>query len=441
MMGKIALTLILGLFFVWSLPGVPALRHLLLFFSLLLLAWLTPWRSLVAVWRANRWPLALLGIFTVWLLVQAVFISHETLWALKELKSQWLKALLALALGILLARASRADQLARGPVITTALMGVLIVQTVIAVGESVAYWFAHGELLRGMVPLTGGKLEMSFILNILLAALTVDLLFRACYRRRFLQLPPVAVVGAVMLGLASMYLADTRNGAIGVLFLAVSAGIVYGLDTYRQKGARRALLGGALALTLVIGLATISYRSESRWQVFAESAGLGWNIDSQRAWLDSERYPYPQLQNGAPVDASAYVRIAFIHAGLRLIREYPWGVGYGRNAFSHALRETEEARVGHAHSGWIDIGIGGGIPAVVLWLLFMGSLIGIGGMRYFRHQNPYGLWLFLLASGYMGRMLLDSVNRDHMLQMFPFLVGYLLVMSMRDDQVRSGPNG
>ena len=131
-------------------------------------------------------------------------------------------------------------------------------------------------------------------------------------------------------------------------------------------------------------------------------------------------------------------RVAFIHAGLRMIREFPLGVGYGRNAFSHALHASGvKAQVGHAHSGWIDLGIGGGIPAVVLWLLFMGSLIVTGGARYFRDQNPHGLWLLFLATGFVGRMVIDSVNRDHMLQMFLFLVGYLLIMSMRDDQLRA----
>ena len=143
------------------------------------------------------------------------------------------------------------------------------------------------------------------------------------------------------------------------------------------------------------------------------------------------------MNNGVAVDASAYTRVAFIHAGLRLIGERPLGVGYGRNAFVHALRENgSDAQVGHAHSGWIDLGIGAGIPAVMLWLLFMGSLMVTGGVRYFRDQNPHGLWLLFLASGYLGRMVLDSVNRDHMLQMFLFLAGYLLVMSTRDDQWR-----
>jgi hypothetical protein len=442
MIGKIALAMILALLFVWSLPDTEALRHLLLFSSLLLLAWLTPWQGLGAIWQANRWPLVLLGMFTAWLLVQAIFVADDTWWSLQELKGQWLKALLAIAVGMLLARAAQAGKVVHRTGITAAMTVVLFLQALIAVGESIAYWFSHGELLRGLVPLTGGKLEMSFILNIMLAALTVDLLFRTCHRRRFLQLPLVAVVLAVMLGLMGLYLAEARNGAIGTVFLAISAGLLYCLDAYRQKGMRGALPGVALALAVVMGLAAISYQSDSRWLVFAESAKMGWSIDSQRAWMDLDHSPLPVMKSGAVVDGSAYTRVAFIHAGLRLIGEYPWGVGYGRNAFSHALREAgENAHVGHAHSGWIDLGLGGGIPAMALWLLFLGSLIGLGGGRYFHRQNPHGLWLFFLASGYMGRMLLDSVNRDHMVQMFLFLAGYLLVMSMQDGPARSQSNG
>ncbi|MES2236943.1 MAG: O-antigen ligase family protein [Pseudomonadota bacterium] len=431
------LALILGLLFTWSLPNVPALRYWLLFLSLLGVAKLTSWQSLPPVWRANRRVLGLLAAFTLWLVWQAVFISHQTLWALKELNSQWLNALLALGLGVLLACSSREKTLLSGATITTALIGVWVLQAVIAVGQSVTHWWLHGELLRGLVPLTGGKLEMSFILNMLLAALTVDLLFRACHARRFLQLPWKAVIGAAAISLTSLYLAGARNGAIGLLFLAVSASLLYSIHRVRHQGVRRGVLSGAMLLALVMSLAVISYQADKRWPAFMESTALGWDIDGQSAWRDIDHALLPVMKSGVAVDASAYTRVAFIHAGLRLIGELPLGVGYGRNAFVHALRETgSDAQVGHAHSGWIDLGIGAGIPAVVLWLLFMGSLMVTGGVRYFRDQNPHGLWLLFLASGYLGRMVIDSVNRDHMLQMFLFLAGYLLVMSIRDDQWR-----
>ena len=437
MIKKITLALVLGLLFTWSLPGVPALRYWLLFLSLLGVAKLSSWQSLVPVWRANRWALSLLAVFTLWLVGQAVFISHQTLWALSELSGQWLNALLALSLGVLLACAARDKTRLSGAVITTALIGVWILQAAIAVGQSVTHWWLHGELLRGLVPLTGGKLEMSFILNMLLAARTVDLLFRACHARRCLQLPWQAIIGAVAISLTSLYLAGARNGAIGLLFLAVSASLLYGIHRIRHQSVRRGVLSGAMLLALVTSLAVISYQADERWPAFMESTALGWDIDGQSAWKDIDHARLPVMKNGVAVDASAYTRVAFIHAGLRLIGERPLGVGYGRNAFVHALRESgSDAQVEHAHSGWIDLGIGAGIPAVMLWLLFMGSLMVTGGVRYFRDQNPHGLWLLFLASGYLGRMVIDSVNRDHMLQMFLFLAGYLLVMSTRDDQWR-----
>jgi len=435
MIKKITLALVLGLLFTWSLPGVPALRYWLLFFSLIGVARVTSWQHLLPVWHAHRWVFGFLAVFTLWLVCQAIFISHETEWALNELTGQWLNALLALGLGVLLASASREKKLWSGAMITTALIGVWVLQAMIAVGQSVTHWWLHGELLRGLVPLTGGKLEMSFILNMLLAALTVDLLFRACHARRFLQLPWGLVIGMVAISLTSLYLAGARNGAIGLLFLAVSGSLLYSIHRARHQGVRRAVLGGAMLLALVMSLAIISYQADKRWPAFMESAALGWDIDGQRAWMDIDPAPLPVMKSGVVVDASAYTRVAFIHAGLRLIRELPLGVGYGRNAFAHALQETGvDAHVGHAHSGWIDLGIGGGLPAVVLWLLFMSSLMVTGGVRYFRDQNPHGLWLLFLATGFIGRMLVDSVNRDHMLQMFLFLVGYLLIISMRDDQ-------
>jgi hypothetical protein len=319
MIKKMTLALVLGLLFTWSLPDVPALRYWLLFLSLLGVARLSSWQSLPPVWRANRWVFGLLAAFTLWLVWQAVFISHQTLWALKELKGQWLNALLALGLGVLLACASREKKLWSGAIITTTLIGVWVLQAMIAVGQSVAHWWLHGELLRGLVPLTGGKLEMSFILNMLLAALTVDLLFRACHARRFLQLPWKVVIGAAAISLTSLYLAGARNGVIGLLFLAVSASLLYSIHRIRQQGVRRGMLGGAMLLALVMSLAVISYQADNRWPAFMESTALVWDIDGQRAWMDIDHAPLPVMKSGVAVDASAYTRVAFIHAGLRLI--------------------------------------------------------------------------------------------------------------------------
>ena len=120
-------------------------------------------------------------------------------------------------LGLLLATRADATRL------VTAITLVFAAQAAIAVGQSLLHWYFHREIFTGLVPLTGGKLEMSFLLNILLAVLTVDLFCRATGRAALLRLPLVAVVAILLLALTSSLLAGARNGVIGIAFLSLSA--------------------------------------------------------------------------------------------------------------------------------------------------------------------------------------------------------------------------
>lgn len=423
-MSKFAFVLSLALLFVWSLPGTIALRWLLLS-ALVVLAVTLSHHDLRRIGRSASLPLALITITTLWLLGQAVWLAVEPAWSLGELRGQWMPALLALLLGLMLAERIDARRLA------TPIALVFAAQAAIAVGYSFWHWFVHDELLTQQVPLTGGKLEMSFVLNLLLAFVTVDLFCRASRRTPILRLPLAAVAAILLLALTGSLLAGARNGIIGILFLAFSSVSLFVFDQYRRLGPLRTLAASAAIIATLTAFALISYRTDPRWQTFAETVPIAWDIDRHTAWLDAS-HPLPKLGSGLNIDSSAYIRIAFIHGGLRLIAKLPLGYGYGRNAFAHALRQQyPDARLGHAHSGWIDLGVGGGVPALLLWAAFLGSLIWRGWRAFFDDGNPHGLVLFFIATGYAGRMALDSVNKDHMLQMFLFLVGILLVATSR----------
>jgi O-Antigen ligase len=443
---RLAFGLCLALLFVWSLPGTIALRLVLLAGALALLARRLAAADFRAGIRSAALPLGLLAALTLWLLLQAEFISNETHWTLGELRGQWLPALLALVLGLLLATRADATRL------VTAVTLVFAAQAAIAVGQSLLHWHFHREIFTGLVPLTGGKLEMSFVLNILLAILTVDLFCRATGRAALLRLPLAAVVAILLLALTSSLLAGARNGVIGIAFLSLSALSLLIFDQRHRLGPLRTF---AAASAIILGIATLgaaSYRTDPRWQSFVETVPIAWNIDQYDSWFDGDMWGRPvlgecrHLEHGdwrchragcrrilpecRYVEPSAYLRIAFIRAGLRLIGEHPLGYGYGRNAFAHALRlNYPKAQLGHAHSGWIDLGLGGGVPALALWAALIGSLMWRGWRSFFDAANPGGLLLFFLATGYAGRMALDSVNKDHMLQMFMFLAGLLLVLT------------
>ena len=421
-MNALAFALALALLFVWSLPGTIALRWLLLLGALAVLALGCTRQDWRRIGRAAALPGLLVAGLALWLLGQATWLAVEPAWSLDELRGQWLPALLALLLGLLLA--------ARVAWPATAIVLVFAAQAAIAVGHSIWHWFVHGQLLTQLVPLTGGKLEMSFVLNLLLAFVTVDLFCRISGRSPLLRLPPAAVAGILALALAGSLLAGARNGVIGILFLSFSAVSLFVFDQRRRLGPLRTLAAAAAIVASLAAFTTVSYRADPRWQTFAATAPIAWDIDRHQTWLDASLHPWPKLNSGRDVEYSAYTRIAFIHGGLRLIAEHPLGYGYGRNAFAHALRQRyPEARLGHAHSGWIDLGVGGGVPALLLWGGLLAGLMWRGWRAFFRHGNGHGLALFFLATGFAGRMVLDSVNKDHMLQMFLFLAGLLLVLA------------
>jgi hypothetical protein len=452
MIDRIGLGTCFVLLFVWSLPGTVTLRYLLLFASLVFLArHISPgWRR-VGGWR--NLPLALLAISTLWLAAQAVLVSSETAWALRELRGQWLSGLLALILG--LALASYTESAIAGPKANAAnntspaaewlLTAVVVVfgsQALIAVGYSVWYWFVHGSLLRASVPLTGGRLEMSFLLNLLLAFISTDLFCRATHRQPPLRLSLWAIYGIGSIALFCSYLAGARNGFIGIGFLGLVAMLLYVFDWRHRLGVARSLAASTVVLATVavitlVGVFNLSnYRGHSRWETVVETATMAWDIDNHRYWRGVGG-ALPRLGDGREIEESTYSRVAWFHVGLRLIKEHPFGIGYGRNAFAHALLRTETVRIGHAHSGWIDLGVGGGWPTLVLWASFLAALTWRGWKQFFDAGCASGLALVFVATGFAVRMLVDSVNKDHMLQIFLFLVGILLVLTSRSFEAKS----
>ena len=419
---------ILSLLFVWSVPGTIALRYGLLLVALtmgvssaLRIPNGVPYRNL------PRAPFVALALFVAWLLVQALFISYETRWALSELRGQLLTSLVAGTIGILSVRVDKNASGDAGSFLWSGVVLVIALQSAIAIGQSLWHWVEHGSLLRHIVPLTTTKLELSFIVNIMLAVLAVDLFFRATGQQRFLRLPLSGTLACLALGAGANYVSGARNGLIGMVLLALTTTALFLFNARAQLGWRKVL---GFAAALVIGMTvfgTASYKADSRWQVFAETARIAVDIDRHQAWYNPADYPLPLLANGQPVDVSAYQRIAWLSSGVRVAAAVPWGVGYGRNAYRRALeRMGYEVKLGHAHSGFVDLLAGGGMPAVILWLVFVGTLFATGWRAFIRASCPAGLLLALLVAGFVGRMVIESVNRDHMLQMFFFLNGVLL---------------
>ncbi len=449
------LVLLALLFLVWPMAHTISLRDLLLVLTLLIFGYLV-WRSRPAMpWRESAWPFGLYAALTLWIVSVALFISEETAWSLGEIRGQWLKGLFAMLAGGLTGLA-----LARTPggtpraiaVVFGALLAHTLYMDAVALKGVVEAWldpenrlaplvrhigippdspeYGYLTLLRHEwkdVMLTDGPDKNNLLSNLLLYLLLVEFFVRRVHRQRVLPFSGAFLLLALAAVLLSLYIERARNGfAELIVVLLLLGGLL--LHAYRERINRRTLgFGVAILLILPLAIGYISYKTDPRWQSLWQTVPIALDTQTHKAWMDQNKYPMPFLPSGEQVSGSNYLRLARAKVSLEFLREHPWGMGFGRNIFGHAVKRKYGENPSHSHSGLIDMALGAGIPGVLLWAGFLASIGYVAARGYKRAHSYAALLLALVVTGYSVRMVLDSIVRDHMLQMFLFLAAFLAV--------------
>lgn len=406
-----------------------ALRYAIL--ALMLLLAFFGQASCASAIRAARSNVLALAAFLAYALLHTCALSGWRPISLHELYSQLLMGGLWFLAGLWLFQRQRWLSIADL---------VILAGTVLAAAE-----FGHSAYLylsTGQWPFmetytTATKLEFSFFMNFVLGFIAAAFCFGSGPNdKRITRLPRWALGLIALLILFVSLKAGARNGMIGLVYLMLSIFFVFMVFEGFRFAWYKVLCIGLLVLSAAVAIGVYTIRNDPRNHAFVESVEAGWNYSATKAWLRME--PYPKMSTGEIVDASAYERVSWIHSGLDLIKARPLGYGFSRDAFSLALTQTGHPnKVGHSHSGFIDLGLGLGIPGILLWLIFCGQLIRVGFQAFSHRREVLGLVLMLVTCGFIGRMLLESINKDHMLHIFLFTVAALLA----EIQQRKGATG
>ena len=418
-----------ALFAVWPIQRTISLRDLLLVLSIGMFTYLAVRARPSRWWFHIEWPVGLYLISDFMDDVVAVFISEETAWSLDEIQGQWLKGMLALLTGGLVAFAVRQNPTAQRTAVTIVL-AVLLLHIVYVDYLGLKMLLETGQIIRGYASgLTQGTDASNYLSNMLLVLLLAETFIRFTYRQRYLPLPNAALFVVVLLTLFSVYAESVRNGIVEIVFMLLVFAMLFVLENRQRTGKTMIVFIVSLVLVVPGVLSYLSYKTDPRWATFFETVPLAFDTDANRQWINLSRKDELKLSGDEPVDWSNYMRLARMKAGVDLTLENPWGVGFGRNAFGHAVMKKYGESSSHSHSGLIDLAVGTGIPGTLLWLGFLASLATLA-WRSFRRTRDYGaLALLLLVTGYSTRMVLDSIIRDHMLQMFLFLAAFLAVIA------------
>jgi hypothetical protein len=427
----LAVATLAALFFVWPVTHTTGIRNALLVLCLLQFGVLVFRKDGPRLLSGLAIPVRIYLALIVWLLVVALFISDHTVWSLKEIHEDWLKVTLALVLGLLVGVASSDSLRTSRYLVAGAIIAALELHVIYIDITGILQWARIGQM---PARLAGFSEHVGYSNNVVLMLLTLllaEAYSRLNRRRGALAVPNWVFATILGAGIVALVFAWARNGIVE-LSCVLGVLIVLYWREHRSSPTSRRRLGVAMLFGAGALLAAVwGFIEDPRTSMLFQDIPIALDTATHKAWLDQSKYPLPKHADGTDVSHSNYMRIAWAKEGIILVLEKPLGVGYGRDAFGRALRTKGGGDMnGSSHSGWLDLAIGAGIPGVLLWCMFLASVAHIGLRRYRSDGSVYGLALLLVTVGFSIRMLVDSVNYDHVFQQFMFVTGLLTMWSL-----------
>jgi hypothetical protein len=313
------------------------------------------------------------------------------------------------------------------------LFWALIAQTIAQL--LAASWFLvfEGALPDFFGGLFDHKANITYVTTIALCLLVADVI-GGRQKKPFLGLAAITQIAVFAILTMTTYVSGARNGILIFLLIAALGAMFYVVKVPQLS--KRTLWIWVLVVCLSLSLAVWAMlKVDVRWARFVATVPVAWDVESDHAWLDILSKGLPIAEDGQPVEATAYERIAWARVAQRLLLEYPLGVGVSKSAFKELVeKEYGKTRAAHSHNGYLDFALSAGIPGVALWLLFLALLLWASIVSCLKDDAGGGVALLLLVIGFSARSFLDSTLRDHILEQFMFFAGLLLVVSADGDR-------
>jgi len=422
---------ILGIFsflvFILSVNGTMALRNTLAVVLLMLLVTLVVRGqvNLYSIFKSKefRWIVGSLIVFVLYILLHSIYLSHEMLWSLSEFKSHIFYPFLYFSMGIVLASyVSQSEQITKETLITILFYSIFIhilYLDLVAIDKL----FHDGVMMRRYGGLMDSPVQPNYLTNILLAMIIAEFVYRLRVKKQVLKVSNGVLYLLLVACIFSTFVEALRLGDIALVFLGIGSSMAFLYKNNQYSTGIKRLIATSLIIILTIPLA-YNLKTDPRWAKLIETIPLAMNTSNSMHWLDRNQEA-PKTESGHEVKGSNYERIAWAMKALEYSIEDPVGVGFGRNAFGHAMEERHGAmatRGGTAHSSILDLTVGAGIFATLLWLFFVYRVAKAAIKQFEKDYDYFSLLSLFLIMGYVGRSFVDSNMRDDMFLQFMIIL-------------------
>lgn len=423
------------LLFVWPLPGVSAVRNILLVLILLVCIFLFYKSSSVKPTGFKKIKPIFITylLFLAWVIIGALFFSLDRSESLWEIRGQLGFTTLTIFISYIIG--SKGSAYLTPKILITTIFSVLFLFILYHDLTALKYYILKEQIPFRSYGLTVGLDELNYLVPFLLSIFLVEFLFRLLKYEKLLPFDNFILFIMFLFTIGSLIIQAKRNGILSICVLLLSVSILYFLIHKKElrKYYKKIIVVFILLLSLITTILYLNIQSDKRWSSLVETVIIVFTTDNLKGVLGNKEQR-PKLSNGQSVNASNYVRLSYIKEGLILIKENPLGVGYSRRAFVNGIKQKYHTSNGltHAHSGFIDLGVGTGIIGVVLWTFLIILIVTIGLKEFFSQNSYFGLLVAVLATSFYFRMFVDSINKDHMLQQFVFLTTLYLTLMLKE---------
>lgn len=369
---------------IWAVKGTIALRNILLGVETLI--------SLFYCYQyfkfnqqkipfKNFIPIILIALMFCWVIFHYFFLSRFPEIQLHELKSTWLRTLLATIVGFgtglaISRRPNAVNFLWLGILISFAYLFYQYIPLAIST-NNINYHGYEQFIYPGKI---NGVLAGTLLIAGLLGT-TLDLYQNLGKPSKFFLLI-FLLLGTCTSLYAHVYIFDARNGIGLAIIIFGLVCLVYFSQIFFARSSLKELFKSivfvALLLVVVGWFAWQQVKINPGWVSMLDDTKIALQIDQYPNWQNPRVLGYPKSHSGQNVAANTYERLSWATAGVTIfVPENLLGVGILSKPFG-VLLSAKYPNSGNyivsTHSAWVELALAFGVPALIFTL---GALLGI----------------------------------------------------------------
>jgi len=368
------------------------------------------------------------------MIIQTAFFGTDKAESFNNLIEEWLVGVIIFSLLTwYIAKVSgtkKADSY-NGSALVTMMMLAVFAHVVWLLWHQIPIWYNSGHYPLGSTPYAARDF-ISYPVNLAFIVLIADIFSYITLKKRILTVPLLLSAIFMLISAVTIMAVHTRNGVLAASVSLLILAIACSYKMWSDKYIKSALVILVIPLIIITTLITGTINNDHRWEGFLDTLKVATDIENNKSWLSTgQQRLFPKTKSGAPLDSSAYLRIAWGTVALEGIKKHPMGYGYGLGAFSKYVEEEYgQKKLVSSHSGVLDFTLSNGIPGIILWVLFSASLLWSGWFLFMR-GNPFGLLLILMLANFFTRTVLDGHFGGFRLKMFALFMGAIFFLATR----------